>query len=76
MDNIEDYKNELIDEVKGYSTSDWYNLFVALFINSNNQEMDNIHSNIVNAANDAFSIISIKKIYENGENHKRIWNEQ
>lgn len=76
MDNIEDYKNELIDEVKGYSISDWYNLFVALFINSNNQEMDNIYSNIANAADDAFSIISVKKRYENGEDHKRIWNER
>lgn len=76
MDNIEDYKNGLIDEVKGYSISDWYNLFVALFINSNNQEMDNIHSNIVNAANDAFAIISVKKRYEKGENHKRIWDER
>ena len=76
MDNIEDYKNELIDEEKEYSISDWYNLFVALFINSNNQEMDNIYSNIANAADDAFSIISVKKRYENGEDHKRIWDEQ
>ena len=74
--NIEDYKSDLIEEVKKYSIIDWYNLFVSLFLNSNNKEMDDIHSNIVNAANDSFAIVSVKKRYELGENHKRIWNEQ
>lgn len=76
MENIEDYKSDLIEEVKKYSIIDWYNLFVSLFLNSNNKEMDDIHSNIVNAANDSFAIVSVKKRYELGENHKRIWNEQ
>ena len=75
-ENIEDYKSDLIEEVKKYSIIDWYNLFVALFLNSNNKEMDDIHSNIINAANDSFAIVSVKKRYELGENHKRIWNEQ
>lgn len=75
-ENIEDYKSDLIEEVKKYSIIDWYNLFVSLFLNSNNKEMDDIHSNIVNAANDSFAIVSVKKRYELGENHKRIWNEQ
>lgn len=74
--NIEDYKSDLIEEVKNYSIIDWYNLFVSLFLNSNNKEMDDIHSNIVNAANDSFAIVSVKKRYELGENHKRIWDEQ
>lgn len=74
--NIEDYKSDLIEEVKNYSIIDWYNLFVSLFLNSNNKEMDDIHSNIVNAANDSFAIVSVKKRYELGEDHKRIWNEQ
>lgn len=74
--NIEDYKSDLIEEVKRYSIIDWYNLFVALFLNSNNKEMDDIHSNIVNAANDSFAIVSVKKRYELGEDHKRIWDEQ
>lgn len=74
--NIEDYKSDLIEEVKNYSIIDWYNLFVSLFLNSNNKEMDDIHSNIVNAANDSFAIVSVKKRYELGEDHKRIWDEQ
>ena len=74
--DIENYKNDLIEEVKKYTNIDWYNLFVSLFLNSNNEEMDNIHSNIVNAANDSFAIVSVKKRYELGENHKRIWNER
>lgn len=76
IENIEDYKSDLIEEVKKYSIVDWYNLFVSLFLNSNNKEMDDIHSNIVNAANDSFAIVSVKKRYELGENHKRIWDEQ
>lgn len=76
MENIEDYKSDLIEEVKKYSIIDWYNLFVSLFLNSNNKEMDDIHSNIVNAANDSFAIVSVKKRYELGENHKRIWDER
>ena len=76
IENIEDYKSDLIEEVKKYSIIDWYNLFVSLFLNSNNKEMDDIHSNIINAANDSFAIVSVKKRYELGENHKRIWNEQ
>ena len=76
IENIEDYKSDLIEEVKKYSITDWYNLFVSLFLNSNNKEMDDIHANIVNAANDSFAIVSVKKRYELGENHKRIWNEQ
>lgn len=76
IENIEDYKSDLIEEVKKYSIIDWYNLFVSLFLNSNNKEMDDIHANIVNAANDSFAIVSVKKRYELGENHKRIWNEQ
>ena len=75
-ENIENYKSDLIEEVKQYSIIDWYNLFVSLFLNSNNKEMDDIHSNIVNAANDSFAIVSVKKRYELGENHKRIWDEQ
>lgn len=75
-ENIEDYKSDLIEDVKKYSIIDWYNLFVSLFLNSNNKEMDDIHSNIVNAVNDSFAIVSVKKRYELGENHKRIWNEQ
>lgn len=75
-ENIEDYKSDLIEEVKKYSLIDWYNLFVSLFLNSNNKEMDDIHSNIVNAVNDSFAIVSVKKRYELGENHKRIWDEQ
>lgn len=74
--NIEDFKSDLIEEVKQYSIFDWYNLFVALFLNSENQEMDTIHSNIVNAANDSFAIVSVKKRYELGEIHKRLWDEQ
>ena len=58
-ENIEDYKSDLIEEVKKYSIIDWYNLFVALFLNSNNKEMDDIHSNIINAANDSFAIVSV-----------------
>ena len=76
IENIEDYKSDLIEEVKKYSIIDWYNLFVALFLNSNNKEMDDIHSNIINAVNDSFAIISVKKRYELGENHKRIWDER
>ena len=76
IENIEDYKSDLIEEVKKYSIIDWYNLFVALFLNSNNEEMDDIHSNIFNAVNDSFAIVSVKKRYELGENHKRIWDEQ
>lgn len=75
-ENIEDYKSDLIEEVKKYSLIDWYNLFVSLFLNSNNKEMDDIHSNIVNAVNDSFAIVSVKKRYELGEDHKRIWDEQ
>lgn len=76
IENIEDYKSDLIKEVKKYSIIDWYNLFVALFLNSNNKEMDDIHSNIINAVNDSFAIVSVKKRYELGENHKRIWDER
>lgn len=76
IENIEDYKSDLIEDVKKYSIIDWYNLFVSLFLNSNNKEMDDIHSNIVNAVNDSFAIVSVKKRYELGENHKRIWDEQ
>ena len=51
-------------------------LFVALFLNSTGKEMDDIHSNIVNAVNDSFAIVSVKKRYEMNETHKRIWNEE
>lgn len=74
--NIEDYKNDLIEEVRKYSLIEWYNLFVTLFLNSTGQEMDDLHSNIVNAANDSFAIVSVKKRYEMNEIHKRIWNEE
>jgi len=73
MESIENFKNELVDEVKGYNSSDWYSLFVVLFLNSSGEEMDKLHSTIYNSLNDAFAIASIKKRYEMNEDHKRLW---
>ena len=71
--NMEDFKSEIIEEVKKYSGSEWYNLFLALFFNCSNEEMDELHTNILNSLNDAFAIVSTKKRYEYNEIHKRIW---
>lgn len=71
--NIEDFNSELVEEVKKYSENEWYELFLVLFLNSENDEMDTIHTTISTALNDAFAISSIKRIHESGETHKRLW---
>ena len=71
--NIEDFKHGLIDELKKYSDEDWYRLFLVIFLNSSNKELDNAHTKIINSLNDAFAISSVKKRYEKGEEHKRLW---
>lgn len=71
--NIEDFKNPLVDELKSYTLSDWYSLFLVLFLNSSNENLDDLHESIMNGLNDAFAITSVKKRYESNEYHKRLW---
>ena len=71
--NIEAFKSDLIDALKSYTENDWYRLFLVVFLNSKNEELDNLHEKILNCLNDSFAISSIKKRYELGEEHKRLW---
>lgn len=71
--NIEDFNNPLVDELKSYTLSDWYSLFLVLFLNSSNEHLDDLYENIHDGLNDAFAITSVKKRYESNEYHKRLW---
>ena len=71
--SIENFHNELVDVIKEYTETNWYELFLTLLYNCQNEEMDNLHTRILNSLNDAFAISSVKKKYENNETHKRIW---
>lgn len=59
--------------MRNFSEKDWYNLFVTIMLDSHNDEVDAFHSNVRNAIDDAFAITSVKKRYEEGETHKRLW---
>lgn len=71
--SIEDFKSDLIDELKAYNLSDWYSLFVILFLNSSGEKLDNLYEDIRNGLDDAFAITTVKKRYENNEWHERLW---
>lgn len=71
--NIENFQSGLVNEIKEYTESNWYELFLTVLFNCQNEEMDDLHTKIINAANDAFAISSVKKRYENNETHKRIY---
>ena len=70
---IENFKNPLVDELKAYTLSDWYSLFLVLFFNSSNENLDDLYQQIHDGLNDAFAITSIKKRYELNEYHMRLW---
>lgn len=70
---MEENTNNLMEEVKAYSQNDWYNLFVNMFLSGTGREIDEIHRRVRTAVDDAFAIISVKKTYEDGELHKRLW---
>ena len=42
-------------------------------LEAHGEEVDKIHSNVRNAIDDAFTIASVKKRYEENETHKRLW---
>ncbi len=59
--------------MRDFTEKDWYNLFVTIMLEAHNEEVDRFHSNVRNAVDDAFAITSVKKRYEENENHKRLW---
>lgn len=59
--------------MRNFSEKDWYNLFVTILLESHNEEVDDFHSKVRHAIDDAFAITSVKKRYEEGEVHKTLW---
>lgn len=62
-----------LSNFKNFSQNEWYNIFVTILLNSHNEELENFYNNVRNAIDDAFAITSIKKRYEEGEVHNRLW---
>lgn len=62
-----------LSKVKNFKEKDWYNLFVSILLDSHNEELENFYNSVKNAIDDAFAITSVKKRYEEGEVHNRLW---
>ena len=62
-----------LSKVKNFKEKDWYNLFVSILLDSHNEELENFYNSVRNAIDDAFAITSVKKRYEEGEVHNRLW---
>lgn len=62
-----------LSNFKNFSQNEWYNIFVTILLNSHNEELENFYNNVRNAIDDAFAITSVKKRYEEGEVHNRLW---
>lgn len=64
---------ELIDIVSKYTQSEWYSVFVSMLLSQKGMALDDTYYKIHNALNDAFAISTVKKRYEEQEQHGRIW---
>lgn len=62
-----------LSKAKNFKQKDWYNFFVSILLDSHNEELENFYNNVKNAIDDAFAITSVKKRYEEGEVHNRLW---
>ena len=62
-----------LNVMKNFSEKDWYNLFVTILLDSHGIELENFYNNVKNAIDDSFAIASVKKRYEEGEIHNRLW---
>jgi hypothetical protein len=62
-----------LNVMKNFSEKEWYNLFVTILLDSHGVELENFYNNVKNAIDDAFAITSVKKRYEEGEVHNRLW---
>lgn len=62
-----------LNVMKNFSEKEWYNLFVTILLDSHGNELENFYNNVKNAIDDAYAITSVKKRYEEGEFHNRLW---